>query len=60
LPEASVHVIADPSVEAGGCVVEAGPCRIDAQIGPAIERARALLRDMTEAPDHSAPGRGVR
>jgi len=43
LPEAAVKVVSDPAVEAGGCVVEAGPCRIDAQIGPAIERARALL-----------------
>ncbi|HUO48084.1 MAG TPA: FliH/SctL family protein [Acidimicrobiales bacterium] len=43
LPEAEVKVVSDPAVEAGGCVVEAGPCRIDAQIGPAIERARALL-----------------
>jgi flagellar assembly protein FliH len=56
LPEASVRVVADPAVEAGGCVVEAGPCRIDAQIGPAIERARALLREMTEG--HGAPGSG--
>jgi flagellar assembly protein FliH len=41
--EASVKVIHDPEVEVGGCVVEAGPCRIDAQIGPAMERARALI-----------------
>jgi flagellar assembly protein FliH len=43
LPEAAVKVVSDPTIEAGGCVVEAGPCRIDAQIGPAIERARSLL-----------------
>jgi len=47
LPEAAVKVVSDPAVEAGGCVVEAGPCRIDAQIGPAIERARALLAATT-------------
>jgi flagellar assembly protein FliH len=41
--DASVKVVVDPAVEAGGCVVEAGPCRIDAQIGPAMTRARALI-----------------
>jgi flagellar assembly protein FliH len=41
--DASVKVVHDPEVEPGGCVVEAGPCRIDAQIGPAMERARALI-----------------
>ena len=41
--DATVKVVVDPEVEAGGCVVEAGPCRIDAQIGPAMTRARALI-----------------
>jgi len=41
--DASVRVVSDPSVEAGGCVVEAGPCRIDAQTGAALARARALI-----------------
>ena len=41
--DASVKVVSDPDVEIGGCVVEAGPCRIDAQVGPAMERARALI-----------------
>jgi flagellar assembly protein FliH len=41
--DASVKVVQDPEIEEGGCVVEAGPCRIDAQIGPAMERARALI-----------------
>jgi flagellar assembly protein FliH len=41
--DASVKVVHDPHVEVGGCVVEAGPCRIDAQVGPAMERARALI-----------------
>lgn len=36
-------VVADESVERGGCVVEVGPTRIDAQRGPALERLRALL-----------------
>jgi flagellar assembly protein FliH len=41
--DASVKVVHDPVVEVGGCVVEAGPCHIDAQVGPALERARALI-----------------
>jgi len=41
--DASVKVVADPDIEVGGCVVEAGPCRIDAQLGPAMARARALI-----------------
>lgn len=39
----SVRFVADPSVEKGGCVVEAGPTRIDAQAGPALGRLRAVL-----------------
>jgi flagellar assembly protein FliH len=38
-----VQVVSDEHVESGGCVVDAGPCRIDAQIGPALDRARQLL-----------------
>lgn len=38
-----VQVVSDEHVEPGGCVVDAGPCRIDAQIGPALDRARQLL-----------------
>jgi flagellar assembly protein FliH len=44
--DASVKVVHDPEVESGGCVVEAGPCRIDAQIGPAMARARALIESV--------------
>ncbi len=40
---AGVTVIADPSVEPGGCLLDAGDCRIDAQLGPALARARAAL-----------------
>jgi flagellar assembly protein FliH len=38
-----VAIVADDTIEAGGCVVEAGECRIDTQVGPAIERMRAAL-----------------
>lgn len=40
---AEVDVIADPHVEHGGCVVEVGACRIDGQLGPAIDRMRAAF-----------------
>lgn len=36
-------VVADETVERGGCIVEVGPTRIDAQRGPAIARLRSLL-----------------
>lgn len=37
-------VLADPTIEPGGCVVEVGACTIDAQIGAALERVREALR----------------
>ncbi len=43
VPAAELKVVADPRIERTGCVVEAGACRIDAQIGPALERVRKLL-----------------
>ena len=50
VPGASVRLVEDPSIARGDCVLEAGACRIDAQIAPALERARALLgADRSEA-----------
>jgi flagellar assembly protein FliH len=44
LPGRTITVVADPNVEPAGCIVEAGAMKVDAQLGPAIERAkRALL-----------------
>lgn len=40
---AEVSVLADASVEPGGCVVEVGPCRINGQIGNALDRMRTTL-----------------
>jgi flagellar assembly protein FliH len=54
VPESSVKVVADPSIEEGGCVVSAGPCQIDAQIGPALERARALISRVGVEPGSAA------
>ncbi len=39
-----VVLVADPSVEPGGCVVESAGRHIDAQVGPALERVAAVLR----------------
>lgn len=38
-----VAVIADPAVEPGGCILEVGDSRIDAQLGPALDRVRSAL-----------------
>ena len=38
-----VTVIADPAIEPGGCILEVGDSRIDAQLGPALDRVRAAL-----------------
>jgi flagellar assembly protein FliH len=38
-----VTVIPDPAVEPGGCILEVGDSRIDAQLGPALDRDRAAL-----------------
>src|SRR5437773_1636371 len=39
----AVTVIADPAVEPGGCILEVGDSRIDAQLGSALDRVRAAL-----------------
>jgi flagellar assembly protein FliH len=44
VPEGNVKVVSDEAVEHGGCIVEAGPCRVDGQITSALERVRALLQ----------------
>ncbi|GAA0609600.1 hypothetical protein GCM10009547_09620 [Sporichthya brevicatena] len=38
-----VLVVADPNVERGGAVVDCDATRVDAQLGPALERVRAVL-----------------
>lgn len=42
----AILLLKDPAVEATGCIVEAGACRIDAQIGPAMERVRSVLEQL--------------
>jgi len=42
---ARIMILEDAAVEAGGCVVEAGACRIDNQISSALERVRKVLDD---------------
>lgn len=38
------ELLADPTVEPGGAVVEVGACRVDAQLGAALARIRGVLR----------------
>jgi flagellar assembly protein FliH len=38
-----VAVIADPAIEPGGCILEVGDSRIDAQLGSALDRVRSAL-----------------
>jgi flagellar assembly protein FliH len=40
----TVTVIADPAIEPGGCILEVGDSRIDAQLGSALDRVRAALQ----------------
>jgi flagellar assembly protein FliH len=43
-PGRVITIVADPNVEPAGCILEAGAMKVDAQLGPAFERAkRALL-----------------
>ncbi|MEO5981791.1 MAG: FliH/SctL family protein [Pedococcus sp.] len=42
-PGCAVQVVADPTVERGGCVVTIGDRTIDAQIGAALTRVREVL-----------------
>lgn len=56
-PTARVKVVEDPSIEEHGCVVEAGRCRIDAQLSSAIERVRDQLEPLRH-PHHRAEARG--
>jgi flagellar assembly protein FliH len=43
-PGRVITIVPDPSIEPGGCILEAGSARVDAQLGTALGRAkRALL-----------------
>lgn len=43
VPGRTIELVGDPSVEPGGCILEAGAQRVDAQIGTAIARAKQAL-----------------
>lgn len=53
-PGIALSIVGDPGVEVGGCILTAGPCRIDAQIGPAVARARQVIADLL-APGDDEP-----
>ena len=42
-PGRALTILADGALAPGDCVVEAAGCRVDASIGAALERIRALL-----------------
>jgi flagellar assembly protein FliH len=42
-PGRVITIVADAGVEPAGCILEAGAMRVDAQLGPALERARKAL-----------------
>jgi flagellar assembly protein FliH len=42
-PGRAITLVADASIEPGGCVLEAGSTRVDAQLGPALRRAKQAL-----------------
>jgi flagellar assembly protein FliH len=44
-----VTVVADPTIEPGGAVVEVGATTIDAQLSQALQRVRAVMVDDTDA-----------
>jgi flagellar assembly protein FliH len=39
----NVELIEDPGVGRGGCILDAGSCRVDATLGSALERLRQVL-----------------
>jgi flagellar assembly protein FliH len=55
-PDGRATVVPDRSIGRGGCIVEGGATTIDAQVGPALERARQVILD----PGGSATGQGAR
>ena len=42
----SVDVVRDPMIDATGCVVTVGGCRIDAQVSTALDRVRRQLEEV--------------
>ena len=43
-PGRAIQLVADASIEPGGCILESGSARVDAQLGPALRRAKEALR----------------
>ena len=46
----TVRVIADPSIEVGGCIIDAGTTSVDAQISSALDKVRTALRLTPDLP----------
>lgn len=54
----ALTVIPDPAVEPGGCILEMGDSRIDAQLGSALDRVRSALLVDRPSPPGSPAGSG--
>ena len=50
VPGGELQLVADDTVERGGCVLHIGATHIDAQLGPALARVRAELMGDEEQP----------
>jgi flagellar assembly protein FliH len=46
-PGRTFDIVSDPSIERGAAIVEVGQCAIDAQIGPAMQRVRDALSELS-------------
>ena len=42
-PGRAIELVPDPNIEPGGCILESGSTRVDAQLGPALRRAKQAL-----------------
>ncbi len=47
-----LEVVADHTVEPGGCIVEAGDTTVDAQLSGAVERLRAVVAELSPRSEH--------
>lgn len=49
VPGRDLRFVGSATVERGACIVDVGACRVDAQLAPALERVRSVLRTAKRA-----------
>jgi flagellar assembly protein FliH len=52
-PGRDIELVPDASVQLGGCVLEVGACRVDAQVGAALDRVRQTIGAPVTAADRA-------